>query len=93
VTAQSLLGVFGRSAKQYADLLLEKNMVHFVASDAHDCQHRPPKLDKSYAYVTRKIGRESADRMFREYPQRVIDGDLIYPEEYVETNRKWFQFW
>jgi protein-tyrosine phosphatase len=93
VTAQSFLGVFGRSAKQYADLLLEKNLVHFVASDAHDCEHRPPKLDESYAYVARKVSPECADRIFREYPQCVIDGDPIYPEEYVETKRKWFHFW
>ena len=92
VTGQSLLGVFGRSAKQYADLLLEKNLVHFIASDAHDCEHRPPRLDDSYAYVAHKLSRADADRIFREYPQRVIDGDPIDPEEYVEAKRKWFRF-
>ena len=93
VTAQSFLGTFGRNAKQYADTLLEKNLVHFVASDAHDCEHRPPRLDDSYEYVSRKEGEECADRLFKEYPQRVIDGDPIYLEEFAETKRKWFQFW
>ena len=93
VTAQSFLGTFGRTAKQCADTLLEKNLVHFVASDAHDCEHRPPRLDESYQYVARKQGRERADRIFNEYPKRVIDGEPIYLEEYVESKRKWFQFW
>ena len=93
VTAQSLLGTFGRTAKQYADTLLEKNLVHFVASDAHDCEHRPPRLDESYTYVSHKQGRERADLLFKDNPQRAIDGEPIYLEEYAETKRKWFQFW
>lgn len=93
VTAQSYLGTFGRSAKQYADTLLERNLVHFVASDAHDSEYRTPRLDESYRYVARKEGQERANRLFKEYPQRVIDGDPIYPEEYAEAKRKWFQFW
>ena len=93
VTGQSFLGTFGRSAKQYADTLLEKNLVHFVASDAHDCEHRPPRLDESYEYVSRKQGDECANRLFIEYPQLVIKGEPIYLEEFAETKRKWFQFW
>lgn len=93
VTGQSFLGVFGRPAKQFADLLLDRDLVHFVASDAHDCEHRPPRLDESYAYVLCKAGRERADLLFRAYPQCVIDGDPIYPEEYVQPKRKWFQSW
>lgn len=92
VTAHSLLGTFGRAAKQYADLLLEKNLVQFIASDAHDCKHRPARLDESHNYVVRKAGKERADLLFREYPQRVIDGDAIYPEEYAKPKRRWFQF-
>lgn len=93
VTAQSFLGVFGRSAKQCADTLLKKNLIHFVASDAHDSKHRTPRLDESYAYVCRKAGGERADRLFKEHPQHAIDGEPIYIDEYVETKRKRFQFW
>jgi protein-tyrosine phosphatase len=93
VTAQSFLGGFGRPAKQFADLLLAKNLVHFIASDAHDCEHRPPRLDQSYMYVLRKAGPAQADLLFREYPQRVVDGDPIYPEELIPPKRKWFQRW
>ena len=93
VTAQSFFGTFGRPAKQFADKLLEANLVHFVASDAHDCEHRPPRLDQSYAYVAKKSSPKRAELLFREYPQCVIDGDPIYPEEYIQPKRKWFQRW
>ena len=93
VTAQSFLGTFGRTAKQYADTLLDKDLVHFVASDAHDCEHRPPRLDDSFDYVARKKGDACAERLFIEYPRRVIKGEPIYLVEYGEPKRKWFQFW
>jgi protein-tyrosine phosphatase len=93
VTAQSFLGAFGRPAKQFAHNLLKKHLIHFVASDAHDSQRRPPQLDESYAYVCRNEGKEVADRLFKEYPQRAIDGEPIYTDEYVETKRKRFHFW
>jgi protein-tyrosine phosphatase len=93
VTAQSFLGSFGRSAKRCADTLLRRNLIHFIASDAHDCEHRPPRLDEAYAYVCRKKSRERAQRLFEEYPQRVLDGDPIFQDEYVEPQRKRFKFW
>ena len=45
ITAQSLLGGFGRTARHIAIQLLQWNLVHFVASDAHDTKHRPPTLN------------------------------------------------
>jgi protein-tyrosine phosphatase len=93
VTAQSFSGAFGRAAKQYADMLLKKNLVHFVASDAHDPKKRPPRLDEAYKYVSRKTSLERADRLFKEHPQRVIEGIPIDPYEYLDTRRKRFAFW
>ena len=93
VTGQSFLGTFGRSAKSYADMLLERNLVHFVASDAHDTEYRPPRLDESYQYVSRKAGGELAHRIFEELPRRVLEGCPIYLEEYQVTKRKWFKLW
>jgi protein-tyrosine phosphatase len=47
VTGQSLLGNFGRSAKSVAVDLMNRDLVHFIASDAHDTAHRPPVLARS----------------------------------------------
>src|SRR5579863_3814265 len=50
ITAQSVMGGFGRQAKAFCEVLLDRGLVHFVASDAHDCEHRPPRLDEARAW-------------------------------------------
>jgi len=44
VTAQSFSGRFGKSAQAHCATLMEMNMVHFVASDAHDTEWRPARF-------------------------------------------------
>ena len=49
VTAGSLLGHFGQSARQTAEKLLRSGWVHAIATDAHDPLGRPPKLCEAMA--------------------------------------------
>lgn len=77
ITAQSLTGRFGDAAKRFADKLLKSNLVHFVASDAHDCIHRPPDLRPAYEYVRHARGQSEADALFRRNPETVLYGDLL----------------
>src|SRR5574337_148453 len=56
VTAQSYTGEFGWRARGFAEQWLERNLVHFFASDAHDLKHRPPILSECYA---KEIGRST----------------------------------
>ena len=60
VTAHSFLGRFGRRAKAAAAQLVERGLVDFVASDAHDTEHRPPVMDGAYRYVDRAYGKACA---------------------------------
>lgn len=61
ITAQSFTGRFGAGAKRSADHLLRARLVHFIASDAHDCIDRPPDLSPAYKYVLDRRGCEEAD--------------------------------
>jgi protein-tyrosine phosphatase len=54
VTAASLTGRFGGRAKRLAESLMEQQMVHFLASDAHDTKDRPPTLSPVRRAVTQK---------------------------------------
>ena len=45
VTAGSLAGSFGESVQELAFEMLERGLVHDVASDAHDHLHRPPRIN------------------------------------------------
>jgi protein-tyrosine phosphatase len=97
VTAQSLLGRFGTKSKRFAELLLKKNLVHVIASDAHDSTDRPPRLDLAYAYIAENYNPELARRLFVENPAKVLEGGPIYvdalePGQGHDTRRRWFRW-
>jgi protein-tyrosine phosphatase len=79
VTAQSFLGRFGSLARRTAESLMNSDMVHFVASDAHDCLDRPPDLSQAYAHVSSRWGQETAQRLFIDSPAAAIGDEVIEP--------------
>jgi len=94
VTAQSFSGRFGKHAKAFADLLLQKGLVHIVASDAHDTQHRPPSLKEAYEYVAKEYGVARAELLFVKNPGATLTGAAVEKElEELAPVKKWYQFW
>jgi protein-tyrosine phosphatase len=93
VTALSVLGGFGKRAEVTAHSLLEKGLVHVIASDAHDPVHRHPKLDEAFAAVGAKYGRDIAQMLFVENPGKIIRGQYVAAERWRRAEpRKWWQF-
>ena len=95
VTAQSLIGEFGRRAKEFSTLLLDRGLVHFIASDAHDCQRRPPRMDQARAWLAQEYGEPVAEALCVANPRAALTGDpLPRPKaEVVQPKRKWYRFW
>lgn len=94
ITAQSLFGDFGRRAREFSRTLLEKRLAHFVASDAHDVEGRPPKLDAAYAWIEREHGEELAKALCIANPGAAIAGEPIEAfAEVVTEPRKWYRMW
>ncbi len=75
VTAKSLSGEFGAETKKAADLFLKHNLVHVIASDAHDTERRPPVLSKGVDEAAKIVGREKAEAMVREIPRAILDDE------------------
>jgi protein-tyrosine phosphatase len=44
ITALALTGAFGSTVRRYGRWMVEEQLAHVVASDAHDTQRRPPGL-------------------------------------------------
>ncbi|MFN3324491.1 MAG: tyrosine-protein phosphatase [Bryobacteraceae bacterium] len=95
VTGQSLLGRFGSKARRFGEEMMERGLVHFIASDAHDSQDRTPRLDQAFQHVSRKYGEARAERLFRTNPRAALCGDPlpISTLDERQTPRRWFQFW
>lgn len=95
VTAQSLLGEFGSRAKDFCEKLLDRDMVHFVASDAHDCERRPPKLNLAHAWLKRERGEAIADALCIANPRAALAGEMVERSEKAASSerRKWYQVW
>ncbi len=51
VTADSVLGHMGKHAEALAHRLLADRWVHFLATDAHSAQVRPPRMREAHALV------------------------------------------
>ena len=92
VTADSLFGRFGRRAHAFAEGLMDRNMVHILASDGHDTVKRPPVLQDAYKHVSKKWGEKRASLLMTENPGAVLRGEELASLEQPAVKKAW-QFW
>lgn len=77
LNAGSIMGESGFGIKRFAKGLLKKELVHFVATDAHDTSGRKPELKKCADYITKKYGQMYAQRIFEENPSCILQDEII----------------
>jgi len=75
VTAMSVTGEFGPTAKTCANSLLRHNCVHFLATDTHRPLRRPPVLSKGRNAAAQVIGEEAARKLVYDNPLAVVNGE------------------
>lgn len=77
VTAGSLCGRFGPKAEQSAMWLLDHQWVHFLATDAHDIQSRPPQLRAAFDLVAANYDPATAERLCIANPRAAFYGEAM----------------
>lgn len=72
ITAGSLAGTFGRSARYWGERMLDEGCVHILATDAHDVDRRPPNLGLGRDLAARRVGEAEAWNLVLTRPDGVL---------------------
>ncbi len=97
LTADSVLGRWGKKAEQLAHNFLENRWVNFLATDAHSTRSRPPRMREAHAIVAKRHGQEYADLICVANPRAAFDGTPMPPQQAMlrlyqdlETKSDWW---
>ena len=92
INSSSLIGKQGKQFQKICDLLISRNMVHLVATDAHSDTRRRPLLKDAYQYIEKKYSKEIADNLFINNAQCILDNKEIIIEEPFEKSMEKVSF-
>ncbi|WP_368297502.1 tyrosine-protein phosphatase [Cytobacillus firmus] len=89
VTASSLCGYFGKNIKKFSEQLIEFNLTHFIASDAHNVKNRTFKMAEALDVVDSKYGPDMV-YLFKENAELLVENSNIMKELPERIKRKKF---
>ncbi|WP_226036165.1 tyrosine-protein phosphatase [Aquibacillus saliphilus] len=89
VTAASVAGKFGKKIKTFSHQLIESNLTHFIASDAHNTTTRGFCIQEAFADIKDNYG-NSVVYYFMENAQYLINGDTVVGDVPERVVRKKF---
>ena len=77
VLKPKLFGDRYKFMKKRVQFFLERDLVHFVASDMHNLDDRPPYIQKAYQIVAKKYGAERAEELFKTNQEILLSNEFI----------------
>lgn len=79
LTADSILGKFGKSAQYYSEKLLDEGRVDIIATDAHGTKRRAPHLSAARDRIAERYGEQEATAMVRSRPAAIVANRMLKP--------------
>lgn len=89
VTASSVAGYFGKNVKKFSEQLIEHNLTHFLASDAHNINNRNFKIMDALNLVKENYGVDYV-YFFKENAEFLVKGKNVIKEIPERIERKKF---
>lgn len=77
LTGQSCTGSFGQSLQEFSFQLINENLIHFIASDAHRPSGRSPNLSNAAKILINTYGIDVTNTLLYVNPSKLISGDEI----------------
>jgi protein-tyrosine phosphatase len=73
ITSGSIIGNFGKSIQSFSKKIIEHNLAHFIATDAHNIESRGFTLQQAYETITKVYGIERTF-YFKENTELLLQG-------------------
>ncbi|WP_414838628.1 tyrosine-protein phosphatase [Carnobacterium sp. TMP28] len=89
VTAGSYVGTFGKKIQQFSKELIAANLVHLIASDAHNVATRSFHMKDAYQKLEKEFGKERVMN-FKQVTKDLINGEQISPALPTEIKKAKF---
>lgn len=89
VTAGSICGDFGKKIRNFSLQLIESNLTHLIASDAHNTKTRTFKLREAFDLIHERYGNEMV-YLFDDNAALVLEGSNVYKEVPEKIKKKKF---
>ncbi|MER8689011.1 MULTISPECIES: CpsB/CapC family capsule biosynthesis tyrosine phosphatase [unclassified Mesorhizobium] len=79
LTADSIVGAFGRTALYYSEKLIDEGRVDIIASDTHSATRRRPGLSQAVAAAAKRCGEDEARNMVLKRPGEILANRPLEP--------------
>lgn len=76
LTAGSYVGSFGKNIQKLSHQLIQSDLVHFIASDAHNIHSRDFYMKDAYEKLEKEFGRQKVNE-FKQLTKDLINGEMI----------------
>lgn len=78
INAESLMGGLFDKRKRFLEKMIAENLIHFMGSDCHNTNSRPPIMEDAIKKIRKKVPKASLEKLLYENPKKLLDGKYIY---------------
>ncbi|MEH6986046.1 tyrosine-protein phosphatase [Priestia megaterium] len=92
ITASSLTGRFGKKIKKFSFDLIDSNLTHMIASDAHNISRRSFHMEEANELISAEYGMDML-YLFQENVEAIVNGKACFkdtPEKVKKKKLLWF---
>lgn len=87
ITSGSIIGNFGKSIQSFSKKIIEHNLAHFIATDAHNIGSRGFTLQQAYETITKAYGIQRTF-YFKENAEQLLKNQSPTVEKLVPFKKK-----